>query len=51
MKVAVYDKLGKKTESSVDTKLFDGKKNPALIAEAVYILSSNRRQEIGRAHV
>ena len=44
MKVAVYDKTGKKTESVVDTKLFDGKENEALLAEAVYILNSNKRQ-------
>ncbi len=44
MKVAVYDRTGKKAEGSIDTRLFDGKKNPALIAEAVYILSSNKRQ-------
>ncbi|MEK7447485.1 MAG: 50S ribosomal protein L4 [Patescibacteria group bacterium] len=44
MKVAVYDKTGKKVESTVTTKLFDGKANEALLAEAVYILSSNKRQ-------
>lgn len=44
MKVAVYDKTGKSLESVVETKLFDGKGNPSLIAEAVYIYSSNKRQ-------
>jgi len=44
MKVAVYDKSGKKAETLVTTKLFDGKTNEALLAEAVYILSSNKRQ-------
>ncbi len=44
MKVAVYDKTGKKTAESLNTKLFDGKVNPALVTEAVYIISSNKRQ-------
>lgn len=44
MKVAVYDKTGKKAETLVATKLFDGKANEALLAEAIYILSSNKRQ-------
>ena len=44
MKVVVYDKTGKKAENPVATKLFDGKANEALLAEAVYILSSNKRQ-------
>jgi large subunit ribosomal protein L4 len=44
MKVAVYDKTGKKAESTVTTKLFDGKANETLLAEAIYILSSNKRQ-------
>lgn len=44
MKVAVYDKTGKKATTEVTSKLFDGKANEALLAEAVYILSSNKRQ-------
>ncbi len=44
MKLAVYDKFGKKTAESLNTKLFDGKENPALVAEAVYILSARQRQ-------
>lgn len=44
MKVAVYDKAGKKAEIPVTTKLFDGKANEVLLAEAIYILSSNKRQ-------
>lgn len=44
MKVVVYDKVGKKAESTVTTKLFEGKANEVLLAEAVYILSSNKRQ-------
>jgi len=44
MKIAVYDKNGKKTEASVETKIFDGKENQALLSEAVYILNSNKRQ-------
>ncbi len=44
MKVAVYDKSGKKAPAPVETKIFDGKANDALLAEAVYILSSNKRQ-------
>lgn len=44
MKVAVYDKTGKKAQTPVTTKLFDGKANETLLAESVYIMSSNRRQ-------
>lgn len=44
MKVVVYDKSGKKAPAPVETKLFDGKANDTLLAEAVYILSSNKRQ-------
>jgi len=44
MKVEVYDKTGKKAPEAITTKLFDGKENPALISEAVYILTSNKRQ-------
>ncbi|RJO60047.1 50S ribosomal protein L4 [candidate division WS5 bacterium] len=44
MKVAVYDKTGKKSASVVDTKIFDGKANQTLLAEAIYIYSSNKRQ-------
>jgi len=44
MKVTVYDKSGKKLTETLETKVFDGKENPALLAEAVYIMSSNKRQ-------
>lgn len=44
MKVAVYNNLGKKSENTVQAKAFDGKENQALLAEAVYIMSSNKRQ-------
>ncbi len=44
MKVAVYDKTGKKTESTISTKVFDGEVNEALLAEALHIIQSNKRQ-------
>ncbi len=44
MKIAIYDKTGKKTEGTVSTKIFDGKENQALLAEALHIMRSNRRQ-------
>lgn len=44
MKVNVYDKTGKKTETPMETNLFDGKENPALVAEALYIIAANKRQ-------
>ncbi len=44
MKVAVYDKTGKKTESTISTKVFDGRVNESLLAEALHIIQSNKRQ-------
>ena len=44
MKVTVYDQTGKKATTEVASKLFDGKANETLLAEAVYIYSSNKRQ-------